>query len=132
MKKKSSLSPDRRLSTLSRRRFIASTLKAGVAAAVFPAIVPASVFGKYAPSNRINVGAIGTGRISRIHDLPGIWKYDQAHIIAVCDLDSNRVDAAKTLINDYYTKKNGRPYDGVQGYHDHQELLLNKDIDGRQ
>ncbi len=34
---------------------------------------------KYAPSNRINVGAIGAGRITRIHDLPGIWKYDQAH-----------------------------------------------------
>src|SRR5580692_6099869 len=107
MKKKSSLSPDRRLSTLSRRRFIASTVKAGVAAAVFPAIVPASVFGRHAPSNRINIGAIGTGRISRIHDLPGIWKYDQARIIAVCDLDSNRVEAAKMLINDYYTKKNG-------------------------
>src|SRR5580692_1877925 len=91
MKKKSSLSPDRRLSTLSRRRFIASTLKAGVAAAVFPAIVPASVFGKYAPSNRINVGAIGTGRISRIHDLPGIWKYDQARIIAEGRIMANRV-----------------------------------------
>src|ERR1700722_17707588 len=116
-------------SSLSRRSFIATTVKAGVAAAVFPAIVPASVFGKYAPSNRINVGAIGTGRISRIHDLPGIWKYDQARIIAVCDLDSNRVDTAKTLINDYYTKKNGRPYGCGHGYHDQQELLLNQDID---
>ena len=29
-----------------------------------------------APSNRINVGAIGTGRISRGHDLPGIWQHD--------------------------------------------------------
>jgi hypothetical protein len=33
-------------------------------AAGFPAIVPASVFGAAAPSNRINVGAIGTGRIA--------------------------------------------------------------------
>ena len=44
-----------------------------------------------APSNRINVGAIGTGRISRGHDLPGIWKHDSARIMAVCDLDSTRV-----------------------------------------
>ena len=29
------------------------------------------------PSNRINIGAIGTGRISRGHDMPGVWKYDQ-------------------------------------------------------
>jgi len=114
---------------LSRRKFLQSSIKAGVAIGLFPSIVPSSVFGKYAPSNRINIGAIGTGRISRVHDLPGVWKYDQARIMAVCDLDSNRVDAAKTLINDYYTKKNGKPYDGVQGYHDHRELLLNKDID---
>src|SRR5580698_9426279 len=115
-------------SQLSRRRFITSTIKAGVAAAVFPAIVPSSVFGRYAPSNRINVGAIGTGRISRIHDLPGIWKYDQARIMAVCDLDSNRVADAKTLINGYYSQKTGKPYDGVTGYSNYHELLANKDI----
>jgi predicted dehydrogenase len=115
--------------SLSRRRFISTSLKAGTAAALFPTIVPARVFGKSAPSNRINIGCIGTGRISRIHDMPGVWKYDQAHIIAVCDLDSNRAEAAKTLVNDYYTKKIGQPYDGVTTYHDHRELLLNKDID---
>ena len=49
----------------------------------FPAIVPASVFGKNAPSNRINVGAIGVGRISRGHDLPGIFKFDSARVVAV-------------------------------------------------
>jgi predicted dehydrogenase len=122
----------------SRRKFIGSSFKAGVAAAVlpsivpaslFPTIVPASVFGKYAPSNRINVGAIGTGRISRVHDMPGIWQFDSAQIMAVCDLDSRRVAAAKDLVNDYYSKKNGKPYDGVTMYHDHRELLLNKDID---
>ena len=43
------------------------------------------------PSNRINIGAIGTGRISRGHDLPGLWKHDSARIMAVCDLDSQRV-----------------------------------------
>jgi predicted dehydrogenase len=115
--------------SLTRRKFLTSALKASVAIAAFPSIVPASVFGKHAPSNRINIGAIGTGRISRIHDLPGVWKYDQARIIAVCDLDSRRVDAAKALINDYYTKKNGQPYDGIRGYNDHQELLRNKDVD---
>jgi predicted dehydrogenase len=115
--------------SLSRRRFITTSLKAGTATALFPTIVPARVFGKYAPSNRINIGCIGTGRISRIHDMPGVWKYDQAHIIAVCDLDSNRTEAAKTLVNDYYSKKNGKPYDGVTTYHDHEELLHNKDID---
>jgi len=115
--------------SVTRRDFLQSSVKAGLAIGLFPTIVPSSVFGKYAPSNRINIGAIGTGRISRIHDMPGVWKYDQARIMAVCDLDSQRVEAAKTLVNEYYSKKNGQPYDGVKTYHDHQELLQNKDID---
>ena len=105
-------------------------LKMGAAAAIsFPTIVPSSVFGQKAPSNRINVGAIGVGRISRGHDLPGIWQFDQARIMAVCDLDAKRVEAGKTLVNGYYSKKTGKPYDGVTGYHNYHELLANKDID---
>jgi hypothetical protein len=105
-------------------------LKMGAAAAItFPTIVPSSVFGENAPSNRINIGAIGVGRISRCHDLPGIWQFDQARIMAVCDLDANRVEAGKTLINGYYAKKTGKPYDGVTGYHNYHDLLANKDID---
>ncbi len=111
-----------------RRNFL--KLSVGAAAAIgFPTIVPSSVFGQTAPSNRINVGAIGVGRISRGHDLPGIWQFDQARIMAVCDLDAKRVEEAKTLINGYYSKKTAKPYDGVTGYHNYHELLANKDID---
>jgi predicted dehydrogenase len=95
----------------------------------FPSIVPASVLGANSPSNRINIGAIGTGRISRVHDLPGLWKYDSARIMAVCDLDSNRVADAKTLINGQYSKQTGRPYDGITGYGNYKDLLANKDVD---
>jgi predicted dehydrogenase len=112
---------------LSRR----SILKTGLGAAVtagFPTIVPATVFGQMAPSNRINVGAIGVGRISRGHDLAAIRKYDSARIMAVCDLDANRVEQGKTLVNGYYAK-DGKPYDGVMGYRDYRELLANKDVD---
>jgi predicted dehydrogenase len=115
-------------SVSSRRTFLKTSLGAA-AAAGFPTIVPSSVFGQLSPSNRINVGAIGVGRISRGHDLPGIWKYDQANIMAVCDLDANRVELGKALINGYYSKKTGKPYDGVTGYHHYRELLANKDID---
>jgi predicted dehydrogenase len=117
---------------VTRRRFLQSAGQAIAASSVlagFPAIVPASVFGQTAPSNRINVGAIGNGRISRAHDLPGIWKYPQARIMAVCDLDSRRVADAKTLINGQYSKETGRPYDGVTGYADYRELLANRDVD---
>ena len=122
-----------RRSEISRRKALGmaarGTFASSVVAAGFPAIVPASVFGATAPSNRIGVGAIGTGRISRGHDMPGIWKYEQARIMAVCDLDSRRVEDARTLVNGYYAKKTGKPYDGVTGYRDYKELLANKDVD---
>ena len=60
-------------------------------AADFPPSSRRRCSGPSSPSNRINVGAIGTGRISRGHDLPGVWRHDIARIMAVCDLDSKRV-----------------------------------------
>ncbi|PLK45896.1 Gfo/Idh/MocA family protein [Emticicia sp. TH156] len=118
---------------ISRRKFLElgskGLMATGAMAFGVPTIVPASVFGKNAPSNRINVGAIGVGRISRGHDMPGVWKHENAQIMAVCDLDSNRVDAAQKLVNGYYTKKTGKDFNGVKGYGDYRELLGNKDID---
>jgi predicted dehydrogenase len=116
----------------SRRAFLATAGKGVVASAVaagFPAIVPSSVFGSHAPGNRINVGAIGTGRISRVHDLPGIWKHPQARIVAVCDLDSRRLQDAKALVNGHYAEATGKPYDGVATYRDYRELLASPDVD---
>jgi len=115
-----------------RRDFLATAGKTIAATSVisgFPSIVPSSVLGAFSPSNRINVGAIGNGRISRGHDLPGIWRYDTARIMAACDLDSHRVEDARTLINEYYGKKTGKKYDGVTSYTNYQELLANKDVD---
>jgi predicted dehydrogenase len=106
---------------------MASSLAAG--ASGFPSIVPSSVLGAASPGNRINVGAIGTGRISRGHDLPGIWKHQTARIVAACDLDSKRVEEAKALINGQYAKQSGKASDGVIGYGNYRELLANKDID---
>ena len=111
-----------------RRRFLGDAGKLA-AVAGFPAIVPSSVLGAFSPGNRINVGAIGTGRISRDHDLPGIWQYDTARIMAVCDLDSSRAKDAVTLVNGYYSKQTGKPYSGVTAYTNYRELLANKDVD---
>jgi predicted dehydrogenase len=111
-----------------RRQFLKSTTKAA-AVFGFPLIVPACVFTKSAPSNRINVGAIGIGRISRIHDMPEVWKYNHAHILAVCDLDSNRLVAGQQLVDEHYSKKSERDYKATLAYENYQDLLANKDID---
>ncbi|HWR17860.1 MAG TPA: Gfo/Idh/MocA family oxidoreductase [Terriglobales bacterium] len=123
---------EKRKSGVSRRDFMKTTGKGVVAASViagFPTIVPSTVFGKNSPSNQINVGAIGTGRISRIHDMPGVLKYEGARITAVCDLDSKRMEDAKVLVNSFYTKQTGKPYDGTKGYLNYRELLADKDVD---
>jgi predicted dehydrogenase len=112
----------------SRREFLSNTIKASALLA-FPSIVPSSVFGRLAPSNRINVAAIGNGRIGRTHDMPGVLQYDYAQLMAVCDLDSLRAADGKKLVNEYYSKKTDKEYDGVKVYTDYRELLQNKDID---
>src|SRR5262245_60905980 len=117
---------------LSRRRFLATAGKGIVASSVaggFPSIVPASVLGATAPSKLITVGAIGTGRISRTHDLPGVWRNEGARIVAVCDLDARRLEEAKTLVSGEYSRRSGKAYDGVMGYGDYRELLANRDVD---
>ncbi len=100
------------------------------ALASFPTIVPANVLGKNAPSNKINIGQIGCGRIARSHDLRDTMAYDAAQIIAVCDLDSNRLKDGKELVDKFYREKNGKPrYKGTKMYMDYLDMLNDKDID---
>ena len=117
----------------SRRNFLKNTgkLTAGtIALASFPSIVPAYVFGKNAPSNKINIGQIGVGRIARTHDLVETFKYDNAHIMAIADVDRNRLQTGKKLVEGWYAKKAGKDnYVNIKIYEDYHALLDNKDID---
>jgi predicted dehydrogenase len=112
------------MSKLSRRRVLQTAAAIG-----FPAIVPSTVFGQNAPSNRINIGVIGVGRIARGHDMAETFKYDHAQILAVCDLDSKRLALGKQLVDETYSKKYGRAWDSARPYADHHELLAAKDLD---
>ena len=66
------------------KKFIGKTALGTLASVGLPSIVPASVFGKNAPSNKINIGQIGCGRIARSHDLIDTMAYDVANVMAVC------------------------------------------------
>jgi predicted dehydrogenase len=116
---------------MKRRNFVQKIALGAVGTLGFPTIVPAHVLGgKDAPSNKINIGQIGCGRIARTHDLPGTWKHEKARIMAVCDLDRHRTEETKQLVEEYYTKKTGQAnYIDVKMYDDYREMLLNKDID---
>ncbi len=112
---------------MKRRNFLRNTAASAAGAMVIPTIVPSSVFGKNAPSNKINVGQIGCGRIARGHDMPGVMQHDVARVVAVSDVDSKRMTDGKKLVEDYYKEK-GTSVD-VTMYGDYKEMLLNKDID---
>jgi predicted dehydrogenase len=122
---------------ISRKKFVLDTAKATFGTALglsVPSIVPASVFGKNAPSNRINVASIGCGRISVVHDMTSIARYSGARIMAVCDLDKARADAGVQAVKNNYSravKENGGQTGDwdIKVYYDYRELLLNKDID---
>jgi myo-inositol 2-dehydrogenase/D-chiro-inositol 1-dehydrogenase len=111
---------------VNRRAFIKKTSATAIAASL-PTIVPASVFGKNAPSNRIQVGQIGCGRIARDHDMPGTMQYDTAQLVAVCDVDQNRLKDGKKLVDQYYKNK-GKKAD-TKMFDNYQDLIAHKDID---
>jgi predicted dehydrogenase len=115
---------------MKRRKFISDTAAAGAGLVVLPTIVPSSVFGKNAPSEKINIGQIGFGRIAMTHDLAETLKYDQAMVVAVADFDSNRLAKGKQFIENYYTKKTGNSsYVNVRTHGDYREIIADKNID---
>jgi len=118
---------------MKRRKFIKKTATAASLSIAIPTIVPSSVFGKNAPSNKINIGQIGCGRIARSHDMAETLKYDQARLIAVCDVDRNRVADAKKLVEGYYAKNTEKKKEvDVKMYEDYKEMLADPDIDAVQ
>ena len=117
--------------TLSRRNFLRASAAAGVGLA-FPAIVPSSVFGAAAPSERITVGCIGVGRMG-LDDLKEALGFKQVQVVAVCDLDAHRAKNAQTTVESRYAgQSTDGTYTGCAVYGDFRELLARKDIDAVQ
>jgi len=116
-----------RIQKLSRRGFLKASA-AGAGMIVAPVIVPFSVFGANAPSNRILVGAIGCGRHGR-GVMTSIMRNADARIVSVCDLDSVRLAEAKQLTESSTEKFHNARHSGVKMFEDYRELLSDKQID---
>ncbi len=100
----------------------------------FPSIVPASILGKNAPSNQIQIGIIGCGRYAISHDIPLTALSVNSRIIAVCDVDAVRAAAAPAIIQSSYRQaaisRNENMSDwSIKVYDNYRELLLNPSID---
>ncbi len=115
---------------MKRRSFLKKTTATVSGAILAPVIVPSHIFGATAPSNKIQIGQIGCGRIARSHDMADTLKLDDARIIAVCDLDSNRMKDGKIMVEEAYRNRTGSDtYMDVKMYEDYREMLLNPSID---
>jgi predicted dehydrogenase len=114
------------MSRMTRRTFVA-----GAAAAV-PLIVSRSALGddkKEPANNRINLGFIGLGTMNRGH-LNFYLGAKEVQVVAVCDVDTTRREAAKKTVEQRYAEpiKSGL-YKGCHAYSDFRELIGRQDID---
>lgn len=129
-----------RSSLPSRRRFLRQGAAAATAATAAGwvwsgQIVPAAVVGRSkdrpAPSNRITLGFIGTGRQATYANLPGFLREPDAQVVAVCDVDAWRMDQARRLVNEHYAKAapGGGGDGGCAAIADWREVVARADLD---
>ena len=113
---------------LTRRRFLA----ASAAAVAAPAVVPATALGKGdrpAPGDRIVMGCIGVGGMGT-GDMRNFLGADEVQVVAVCDVDREKRDAAKKRVEDHYAKKSDKgDFKGCETYGDFRRLLERDDLD---
>ena len=123
----------------SRRGFL-KTAGGALGAAAAPSIVPASVFGANAPSNRIHVGFIGNGNQSTI-DLPAFLGHSDVQVLAVCDVNTasygyktpdqflGRKPAQEKVNAFYAAQRTSGTFRGCDAYNDFRDVLARGDID---
>ena len=129
---------------LTRRRFLRAAAGGGMLA--LPAVVPSSVFGAEAPSNRITMGCIGVGGMGT-RNLRAFLTRSDVQILAACDpvRASNEYghwfrngwngnwfgrESARKIVDDHYAgKKRSRRYRACTAHVDFREVIARDDID---
>ncbi|MEP7277883.1 MAG: Gfo/Idh/MocA family oxidoreductase [Bacteroidota bacterium] len=112
--------------TSSRKKFLTDAAKATIAFTIVPRFVLGGK-GYLAPSDRINLGFIGTGKQGRdlLHSFA-----DKAQVVAGSDVDTKKLALFQSLAAKAYAESTGKnEYKGFKGYADFKELLARKDID---
>ena len=103
------------------RRFFLKSVAASAAAAPF--ILPSHVWSApVGPNSKLTVGFIGMGIQMRGLLSTFIGRQD-TQVVAVCDVDTNRRNAAKKRVDDFYKNSN------CAAYNDFREIINRKDID---
>ena len=108
-------------------------LKRACAAITGPAILPARVLGAdgtVAPSNRVALGFVGLGSHGVGMNLKSFLHLPDAQVVALCDVDSQRLDKARDLIREHYAEqKRGSTDTGCFATGDWREVVARDDVD---
>ena len=107
----------KKVNTVTRREFLKSSVVTAAAFAV-PTIVPSSVFGANAPSNRITIGSIGLGGMGT-GNMKGFKGKSGSQVVAVCDIDAAHREKAREIAG----------LDEKSSYNDFRDLISRDDID---
>ncbi|NLF69012.1 MAG: Gfo/Idh/MocA family oxidoreductase [Candidatus Anammoximicrobium sp.] len=108
----------------SRRSFLK---QAAASAAGVPFLLPSRIWAaEPQPNARITMGFIGMGKQNR--GLLGGFLGQQTKVLAVCDVDTTRREAAKKRVDEYYAQK-GEQGSQCAAYNDFREIIERKDID---
>jgi len=111
-----------------RREFLKRAALSGAALAL-PTIVPSTVFGQNAPSNRITMGLIGMGLMMGSHHHIMLGR-DGVQVVAVCDVDRTKRERAKAQTEKAYAAKQASSaYKGCEAYNEYERVIERKDID---
>ena len=82
-----------------------------------------------APSERLTIGFIGMGKQMSGH-LGWLLRCPETQVLAVCDVESIRLERAKKRADDHYAETSGKgSYAGCAAYKDWRELIARDDID---
>ena len=104
--------------TINRRAFLKGSTFAAAAIGM-PAIIPATAFGA---NEKIAIGCIGVGGMGT-GNMRQFLALDACRVVAVCDVQRDRRERAKTLVDEKYGDA------GCATYNDYRELLARKDVD---
>jgi len=103
---------------ITRRSFV----KSGAVVAM-PLIVPSTIFGEDAPSNRITLGCIGMGGHGIGHNLRAFLGLADAQVVTVCDVYASRSATAQRIVDSRYQST------GCKAFTDFREVLDDSSID---
>jgi predicted dehydrogenase len=113
----------------SRRSFLRNTAIATGSVVVAPSIILAGK-GCTAPSDKINLGFIGTGKLIREELFKRFGKLPDVQITAGCDVDSQKLADFKQRVESFYREEMDMPdFKGIKTYELYEELLANESID---